>query len=72
MRGGLAVELLTDSPDVVFAAGRRVIGGVAYWFPHQGTVNTALLLDVDQANFDNFAVAQPTQRRIGVHALVTF
>jgi 16S rRNA processing protein RimM len=27
MRGGLAVELLTDSPDVVFAAGRRVIGG---------------------------------------------
>jgi hypothetical protein len=35
-------------------------------------VNTALLFDVDQANFDNFAVAQPTQRRIAVRALVTF
>jgi 16S rRNA processing protein RimM len=29
MRGALVVELLTDSPDVVFAAGRRVIGGNA-------------------------------------------
>jgi hypothetical protein len=50
----------------------RTIAGVAYWFPHQGTVNTALLFDVDQATFDNFLVAQPTQRRIAVHALVTF
>ena len=54
------------------ATRTRTIGGIAYWFPHQGTVNTALLFDVDQANFDNFAVAQPTQRRIAVHALVTF
>jgi hypothetical protein len=51
---------------------KRVIGGVAYWFPHQGTVNTALLFDVDQATFDNFVVPQPTQRRFAVHALVTF
>ena len=50
----------------------RTIGGIAYWFPHQGTVNTALLFDVDQATFDNFAVPQPTQRRFAVHALVTF
>jgi hypothetical protein len=51
---------------------KRAIGGVAYWFPHQGTVNTALLFDVDQATFDNFVVPQPTQRRFAVHALVTF
>ena len=50
----------------------RAIAGVAYWFPHQGTVSTALLFDIDQANFDDFAVPQPTQRRIGVHALVNF
>lgn len=51
---------------------KRAIAGVAYWFPHQGTVSTALLLDFDQANFDSFAVAQPTQRRIALHALVNF
>ena len=50
----------------------RTIGGVAYWFPHQGTVSTALLLDVDQATFDNFVTPQPTLRRIGIHALVSF
>jgi hypothetical protein len=56
------------------ASGRRTraIAGVAYWFPHQGSVSTALLFDVDQANFDNFVTPQPTQRRIAVHALVNF
>ena len=51
---------------------KRVIGGVAYWFPHQGTVNTALLFDIDEATFDHFVVPQPTQRRFALHALVTF
>jgi len=51
---------------------KRFIGGVAYWFPHQGTVSTALLLDLDQTRFVDFAVGQPTQRRYGVHALVNF
>jgi hypothetical protein len=50
----------------------RFIGGVAYWFSHQGGVSTALLFDVDNATFDNFTPAQPTQRRIAVHALVNF
>ena len=26
----------------------RTIAGVAYWFPHQGNVSTALLFDVRQ------------------------
>jgi hypothetical protein len=50
----------------------RTIGGVAYWFPHQGTVATALLLDADVMRFRNFAVNQPTQRRFALHALVNF
>ena len=29
---------LEEEPD-------RTIAGVAYWFPHQGTVSTVLLLD---------------------------
>jgi hypothetical protein len=50
---------------------RSIIGG-SYWFPHQGNVSTALLLDVDTAKFEGFATPQPTQRRIAVHALVNF
>lgn len=50
---------------------RSIFGG-AYWFPHQGNVSTALLLDVDTAKFEGFATPQPTQRRIAVHALVNF
>jgi hypothetical protein len=50
----------------------RTIGGIAYWFSHQGAVSTALLLDVDNATFNNFTPAQLTQRKIAVHALVNF
>ena len=51
---------------------QRTIAGVAYWFPHQGAVSTALLFDVDNAKFNNFTPAQATQRKIAVHALVNF
>jgi hypothetical protein len=48
----------------------RSIGGISYWFPHQGTVSTALLLDVDTQTFHN--IASPTNRKYALHALVTF
>ena len=51
---------------------KRALGGVAYWFPHQGTVSTVLLLDVEQLTFAGFTPAPPTQRRIALHALVNF
>jgi len=50
----------------------RFIGGIAYWFPHQGNVSTALLLDYDDAKFDNFTPSQPEQKKIALHALVNF
>ncbi len=50
----------------------RTIVGVAYWFPHQGAVSSALLLDYDGQTFDNFTPAQAAQRKIAVHALVNF
>jgi hypothetical protein len=50
----------------------RAIVGVSYWFPHQGNVSTALLLDFDDAKFKNFATPQPEQKRIAIHALVNF
>lgn len=50
----------------------RAILGVAYWFPHQGNVSAALLLDYDGQTFHDFTPAQPKQQRIGVHGLVSF
>ena len=50
----------------------RTILGVAYWFPHQGSVSSALLLDYDGQTFDNFVPALPKQRKIAVHALINF
>ena len=31
----------------------RTIIGVAYWFPHQGNVSTAILFDYDGQRFEN-------------------
>ncbi|PWT85784.1 MAG: hypothetical protein C5B57_02315 [Blastocatellia bacterium] len=50
----------------------RKIFGVAYWFPHQGNVSAALMLDYDGQTFDNFTPAQPSQKKLAVHALVNF
>ena len=50
----------------------RVIGGVAYWFPLQGTVTTSLLFDVENVEYDDFTPARPTERRWALHMLVNF
>ena len=50
----------------------RTIAGIAYWFPHQGNVSTALMLDWDYAKFARFVPEQPKQQRVAVHALVNF
>ena len=48
----------------------RTIVGVAYWFPHQGNVSTALMLDYDAESFKNLS-GLPT-KSVAVHALVNF
>jgi hypothetical protein len=48
----------------------RVIVGVSYWFPHQGTVSSALLLDYDGQIFRNLTAA-PT-KSVAVHGLINF
>jgi hypothetical protein len=51
----------------------RVIGGIAYW-PKMSvtTVNTAILFDVEQVKYTDYAPARPTEKRIAVHMLITF
>lgn len=50
----------------------RTILGVAYWFPHQGNVSSALMLDYDGQTFDNFAPSQPKNSKVAVHGLISF
>jgi hypothetical protein len=69
--GLLRYDALT--PDTAAPARKhRTIAGLAYWFPHQGTVSTALMLDLDDTKFEHYAPAQATQKRLAVHALVSF
>ena len=49
---------------------KRLIVGVAYWFPHQGSVSSALLLDYDGQRFDNVTAAPV--KSVAVHALINF
>ena len=55
-----------------FAAQKqnRLIAGVAYWFPHQGGVTSALLFDYDGQRFDNITTAPV--KSVAVHALINF
>jgi len=70
--GLLRYDHFTPSEDADSQTRARTILGVAYWFPHQGNVSTALLFDYDGQTFDNFVPAPPKQQRIAVHALVNF
>jgi hypothetical protein len=48
----------------------RTIVGVAYWFPHQGNVSTAILFDYDGQSLDNITT-EPT-KAVTIHGLLNF
>lgn len=62
----------TPNTDAAFVSQKqnRAIVGVAYWFPHQGAVSSALMLDYDGQSFKNITTAPV--KSIAVHALVNF
>lgn len=74
-KGGIESLLRLDrlKPDTrVGATRRRVIAGVAYWFPTRSGVSSALLVDYDAQTFARHALRPPAQRRLAVHALVQY
>jgi hypothetical protein len=66
---GSGATMAISSPD---GLNKRWIGGFAYWFPRQGSVSAALLLDVENVTFTNWTPAKPTQQKVFLHTLVTF
>jgi len=57
------------SPD---GLNERWIGGVAYWFPKQGSVSAALLLDVQTETYSNWTPVKTDTKRIYLHSLISF
>lgn len=51
---------------------RRTILGIAYWFPRQGSVSSALLFDFENVDNDAFVPSRADERRIALHLLVNF
>lgn len=71
IEGLLRFDHLT--PDDTFNAHRnRTIAGISYWFPHQGNVSSAILLDYEHVSTDGFSPVRRTEKRIAVHGLVNF
>ena len=61
------------NPDASTAEARpRTILGLAYWFPHQGTVQCTMMLDYDGQTFSNFPTAQLTQKKIAIHGQIIY
>ena len=72
--GLLRFDRLEPNTALSAQTKQRTIAGVAYWFAKQGNVATALLFDVDNTTFDGFpsSPTTATQRKIALHALVSF
>jgi hypothetical protein len=59
------------TPNIALAARQnRTIAGVAYWFPHQGSVSTAILVDYDGQHFENITTAPV--KAVTIHGLLNF
>jgi hypothetical protein len=69
--GLVRYDHFTPNSDNADQTRSRTILGIAYWFPHQGTVSSALLFDFDGQMFQNVPAARD-QQRIAVHGLVSF
>jgi hypothetical protein len=68
----LRYDHLIPDTRLDFQVRTRTIAGVAYWFPHQGNVSSALLFDYDGQTFDRFVPAQPKNSKVALHALINF
>jgi hypothetical protein len=72
--GLLRFDRLVQEQSTTSIAGERsrLIAGVAYWFPRQGPVSSALLVDYERVDNDNYTPVLADQRRWMVHLLINF
>jgi hypothetical protein len=66
-------HLRQDQATAATAAERnRTIAGVAYWFPQQGSVSAAILLDYERVDNSGYVPSRADERRWAVHTLINF
>ena len=72
--GLLRYDHLTQEQAAASTDGERdrTIVGLAYWFPRQGAVSAAILLDYERVDNRNFEPRRPDERRWAVHTLINF
>ncbi len=72
LEGLVRYDRMTPNTRLGAQVRARTIVGIAYWFPMQGAVSSALLLDYDSQTFESFVPGQPRQTRMAVHGLIGF
>ena len=70
LEGLLRYDAVKPNKDVD-AWKKRTIVGVAYWFPVQKGVATALLADYEQVKYDS-PLGKPKEQRWALHTLFNF
>jgi hypothetical protein len=65
----LRQEQLTSTSD---GERNRTIAGVAYWFPHRGSVSAAVLFDFENVDNRRYVPVRASERRWTVHTLINF
>jgi hypothetical protein len=50
----------------------RTIVGIAYWFPRQGAVSAAVMVDFEQVDNARYEPFKPKERRWAIHTLIGF
>ena len=64
-------ELFRAIKRSVDAKRKRLLLGLAYWFPLLRGPSAALMIDMDKATFDS-VLNRPTEQRYSLHALFNF
>jgi hypothetical protein len=72
LEGLLRFDHLTPNTAFDGQVRNRTILGVAYWFPHEGNVSSAMMLDYDGQTFDALIPALPKQSKVAIHGLISF
>lgn len=72
--GLLRFDRLTQDQALSTTRGERnrSIAGIAYWFPRQGPVSAAVLLDYEQVAHARYAPDRADERRWALHTLIQF
>jgi hypothetical protein len=72
--GLLRYDHLIQQQSMTTAEGERnrTIAGIAYWFPRQGPVSAAVLLDYEQVDNHQWLPVRSDERRWAVHTLISF